>query len=125
VPSPIRSPLKTTGRPGFAHTIFPGSHEAFDLLCVGGFWTPTESRLTVPAASDSMQGTPIKVRDRGIYLNSALDLAGSGRLPIGAGAWQLRYEFYAISFPLLSVSIAINVTNWDAPNASIISQETN
>ena len=34
-PSPIRSPLKATGRPGFSHTIFPKSHEAFDLLCIG------------------------------------------------------------------------------------------
>jgi hypothetical protein len=34
-PSPIRSPLKATGRPGFSHTIFPKSHEAFDLLFSG------------------------------------------------------------------------------------------
>lgn len=30
----VRSPLKATGRPGYAHTIFPNSHEAFDLLCI-------------------------------------------------------------------------------------------
>ena len=36
-PCPIRSPLKATARPGFAHTIFPKSYEAFDLLCVGTY----------------------------------------------------------------------------------------
>lgn len=120
-PSPIRSPLKATARDGFSHTIFPKSHEAFDLLCVG-------QRLVgpgwnVPAASSASVVPPTALVDRGVYLNSALDVVGGGLLPITPGAWMLRYEFYAIDFPLLSLSIELTVSSSHEPVATIVSQE--
>jgi len=152
-PSPILSPLKATGRPGFSHTIFPKSHEAFDLLCVGTYRRPavlnqpaelppasgpfnsqiSAARIFAPvggattsiiqAASGTFEGPPIAPLDQGVYLNSALDVVGAGRLPITSGAWVLRYEFYAIDFPLLSVAIKLTVTDWNEPVATIVSQE--
>jgi hypothetical protein len=121
-PSLIRSPLKTTGRPGYSHTVFPKSHEAFDLLCVG------ESRSTgpewpVPAATGSISGPPLAFRNPGVYLNSAYDVVGAGRLPITPGVWMLRYDFYAIDFPLLSVTIELDVADWNNPKATIVSQD--
>jgi hypothetical protein len=101
-PSPIRSPLKATGRPGFSHTIFPRSHEAFDLLCVG---------------------TCGQDRSPGILLNTALDVAAPPRLPITLGVWHLRYEFFAIDFPLLSVLVELTLTNWNQPSAKLVVQE--
>src|SRR5712691_10028829 len=61
-------------RPGFSHTIFPKSHEAFDLLCVGTYRRPVEPGWTVPAASGAFEGPPIALVDQGVYLNSALDV---------------------------------------------------
>jgi hypothetical protein len=122
-PSPIRSPLKATARPGYSHTIFPKSHEAFDLLCVGTHRNLIEPGLSVPAAGGAFEGPPITLIDQGVYLNSALDVVGAGRLPITAGVWTLRYEFYAIGFPLLSLSIELRLTDWSKPVATIISQE--
>jgi hypothetical protein len=119
-PSPIRSPLKATARPGFAHTIFPKSCEAFDLLCVG---MRQDIVANSPLNSGFFAGPPIAAEDQGVYLNSALDVMGAGRLPITLGNWLLRYEFYAIGFPLFSVSIELSVTDWNMPRASIISQE--
>jgi hypothetical protein len=121
--SPIRSPLKATARPGFSHTIFPRSHEAFDLLCVGTYQRPVESAWRLPAASWAFEGPPITLADPGVYLNSALDVVGAGRLPITSEPWTLRYEFYAIDFPVLSVSVKLSLTDWNAPKAQIVSQE--
>jgi hypothetical protein len=101
-PSPIRSPLKATGRPNFAHTIFPKSYEAFDLLCVG-----TYGETTKP----------------GVFLNTALDVAAAPRVPISAGVWRLRYDFFAIDFPVLSVLIELTLTDWNEPKATIIAQD--
>jgi hypothetical protein len=101
-PSPIRSPLKATARPSFAHTIFPKSYEAFDLLCVGTY---------------GQQAEP------GVFLNTAYDVAAAPRLPISAGVWQLRYEFFAIDFPVLSVLIDLTLTDWNEPRATILSQD--
>jgi hypothetical protein len=67
-PSAIRSPLKATGRPGFSHTIFPESHEAFDLLCVGEH-RPPEFGFTPPAASGTLIA-PVAFQNHGVYLNS-------------------------------------------------------
>ena len=120
-PSPIRSPLKATGRPGFSHTIFPGSHEAFDLLCVGEHRDPALG-LNLPVSGSAISA-PILLRNRGAYLNSAYDVIGAGRLPLGARVWLLQYEFYAIGFPLLSVVIELNAVDWDHPTARIVSQE--
>jgi hypothetical protein len=120
-PCPIRSPLKATGRPGFSHTIFPKSYEAFDLLCVGESRSP-QSEWPVPAATGSIS-TPLRFRNPGAYLNSAYDVLGAGRLPMPPGVWILRYEFYGIGFPLLAVSIELDATDWDDPHAKILSQE--
>lgn len=86
-PSVIRSPLKATARPGFAHTIFPNSHEAFDMLCVGeSVDQPGVERL---------------------YLNSALDRRPTEALPLSHGLCELEYEVFAIGFPLLTVKIEL------------------
>lgn len=113
-PTTIRSPLKATGRPGFSHTIFPKSYEAFDLLCVGGLWEPT--------GPTAQSGFP-PLTERGVYLNSALDVAGAGRLPMTDGIWWLRFEVYAIGFPLLSVLLELDITTWARPDAHLLSQE--
>jgi hypothetical protein len=120
-PSPIRSPLKATARPGFFHTIFPNSHEAFDLLCVGD--RITQQAMPQPATTGAVAGPLSLFRDPGVHLNSALDVVGAGRLPINSGVWQLRYEFYAIGFPVLSVIVELNVRDWGTPKARILSQE--
>ncbi|MDX2151430.1 MAG: hypothetical protein SFV54_11905 [Bryobacteraceae bacterium] len=109
VPSAIRSPLKASGRPGFAHTIFPRSHETFDLLCVG--------RIIEPVQGD------VIVHPQGVYLNSALDLAGAGCIGTEAGLWRLAYEVIAIDFPTLSVSVELDVRDWEKPRASLMHQE--
>jgi len=42
----IRSPLKATARSGFSHTIFPKSHEAFDVLCIGKYYVRPITHLS-------------------------------------------------------------------------------
>ncbi len=101
-PSPIRSPLKATARPGFAHTIFPKSFEAFDLLCVGRYGQEP---------------------DPGVFLNTAYDFAAAPRIPVSVGVWWFRYEFFAIDFPVLAVLIELTLTDWNAPRATIVNQE--
>jgi hypothetical protein len=98
----IRSPLKATGFPGFSHTIFPQSHEAFDLLCVGKYGS----------------------EEQGVFLNTALDEIRAPRLSITQGVWKLRYDFFAIDFPLLSVLVELNLTDWNRHSARIIDQKT-
>lgn len=102
-PSPIRSPLKATGQPGFSHTIFPQSHEAFDLLCIG---TDTANR-----------------GQRRAYLNSALDVVPTRDLGIMGGAWNLRYQFFAIEFPILTVAIELILDGGLAMRPRILEQE--
>jgi hypothetical protein len=122
-PCPIRSPLKATGRPGFSHTIFPSSHEAFDLLCIGTYGEPLELNFLAPPVSGDVVRSPVMRGRPGVFLNSALDVAGGRPLPITPGAWTLRYEFFAINFPVLSVSIELTLRDGREPSARIVTQE--
>jgi len=99
----IRSAIKATGRPGYAHTIFPDSHEAFDLFCVGrADHLPNEDR---------------------VYLNSALDLIPKPALEITRGVWKLEYQFHAIGFPLIIVMVRLEWPRDGLPSAKVVSQE--
>lgn len=115
-PCPIRSPLNATGRPGFAQTIFPQSHEAFDILCIGAyspnFWgaPPASGHVEAPSIADAA------------YLNSALDVTPLPRLPITPGVWMLRYEFVAIDFPLLSATIELTLEGWNKAAVKLVEQ---
>jgi hypothetical protein len=120
---PIRSPLKATARPGFSHTIFPRSHEAFDLLCVGTYGKPAELNFSSPPVSGAIVRPAMMDEKVGVFLNSALDVFVAPQLPITPGAWQLRYEFFAIDFPVLSVLVDFTLTNQYEPSAVIRSQE--
>jgi hypothetical protein len=122
-PSPIRSPLKATAFPGFSHTIFPGSYEAFDLLCVGTYSKPELSFLAPPASGALVEPETAR-EETGVFLNTALDVVGAPRLPITTGTWNLRYEFFAIDFPVLSVSVELTLTDRNQPRARILNQET-
>jgi len=122
-PCPIRSPLKTTARPGFSHTIFPKSWEAFDMLCVGTYSKPGSLILSVPPASGAMVELVAMPEERQVLLNTALDLDQAPLLPITRGIWDLRYEFYAIDFPVLTVDVELDVSDWNKPKARIIKQE--
>lgn len=121
-PSPIRSPLKATAFPGFSHTIFPGSHEAFDLLCFGTYSKP-ESSFLAPPASGAVVGPEVLREEPGVFLNTALDVVGAPRLPITQGVWKLHYEFFAIDFPILSVWVDLTLTDRYEPSAKILTQE--
>jgi len=114
---PIRSPLKATGRPGFVQTIFPQSHEAFDILCLGAY---DLGQWAIPPASGNIA---VSVHSDGVYLNSALDVVPLPRLPITPGTWTLRYEFYAINFPLLSVSLRLRLDDWTKAEVIIVEQK--
>jgi hypothetical protein len=102
-PCPIRSPLKATGKPGFSHTIFPKSHEAFDLLCFG--------------QSSYLPGV------EQVYLNTARDVAGAQHLPLTKGSWVIEYEFCAIGFPLLRVLIEFNWPTFGSVTTDIMAEE--
>ena len=123
-PSPIRSPLKATARHGFAHTIFPKSHEAFDLLVVGAYVQPSGGLMYVPSTSGAVEGTDPGFLEEGVYLNTALDVASPPQLPIYPGVWHLHYDFFAIDFPLLSVAVEVDLCDRHGPKAKIIAQET-
>jgi hypothetical protein len=129
-PCGIRSPLKATGRPGFSHTIFPKSHEAFDLLCLGMYRRADELDCSAPPVSGAFLRTSggllrtVTLREeRGLFLNTALDRAGAQRLPITPGTWRFRYEFFAIDFPLLSVLLEVAFTDWEDLTTRILTQE--
>jgi len=122
-PSTIRSPLKATAFRGFSHTIFPKSHEAFDLLCVGTY-AKQELNFLAPPASGAFITPPVVVhQERDVFLNTALDVDAPPRLPITPGVWRLRYEFFAIDFPVLSVLVELTVLADNEPSAKLISQE--
>jgi hypothetical protein len=123
LPSPIRSPLKATGRYGFSHTIFPRSWEAFDLLCVGMYSGRDELFLSAPAASGTVVEPITMPQERQVLLNTAFDVIQAPTLPITAGVWQLRYEFFAIDFPVLTVIIELDLTDWGKPKPKILAQE--
>jgi hypothetical protein len=122
-PSPIRSPLKATEFPGFSHTIFPKSYEAFDLLCVGAYSPPAALGFLTPPGSGALVGTSVVHEEPGVYLNTALDVVGAPHLPIASGVWMLRYEFFAIDFPVLSVLIELTLRHGAKPTARILTQE--
>jgi hypothetical protein len=121
-PSPIRSPLKATARPGFSHTIFPKSHEAFDLLCVG-VYDHEGLNCLAPSVSGALVDPATCYGEWGVFLNTALDLAAPPRLAITPGDWHLRYEFFAIGFPLLSVLVELTLTDWNQPSPKLVAQE--
>jgi hypothetical protein len=122
-PSRIRSPLKATGRPGFSHTIFPRSYEAFDLLCIGTYSEPAQLVFSAPAASGSLTGPAMVPGGSGVFLNTALDVVGGQRLAITPGDWRLRYEFFAIDFPILSILVELALPDWNTPSAGLLAQE--
>jgi hypothetical protein len=113
--SHIRSPLKASGRPGFAHTIFPRSHETFDLLCVGSL---TEHNAVPGPAANGVTTT----RATGVFLNSALDAPWTP-LRMANGVWTLRFEILALDFPLLSLTIELTLPDHGEPTARLLSQE--
>lgn len=121
-PSPIRSPLKATAFPGFSHTIFPKSYEAFDLLCVGTY-DKAEANFLAPAASGAIVGSQVINGAPSVFLNTALDSDVIPQLPITPGVWKLHYEFFAIEFPVLSIWIELTLSNWNSYSAKILSQE--
>jgi len=121
-PSRIRSPLKATARPGFSHTIFPKSHEAFDLLCVGAYSSQGGPSFVVPPLSGALVGSVV-CGEPGVFLNTALDVVAPPRLPITLGVWHLRYDFFAIDFPVLSVLVELTISDWNQPSAKLLSQE--
>jgi hypothetical protein len=99
----FQSPLKATGKPAFSHTIFPRSHEDFDLLCIGeSIYHSGEER---------------------VYLNSALDLTPTPSLKITNGTWELIYEFHAIEFPVLRVVIELRWPKRGRSWARVLAQE--
>lgn len=80
------SHLKVTGQPGYAQTIWPGNHGAFDLLL----------------AKAGQGGS--------ICLNSSLDLSPKPPIITQPGRYILRYEILSESFPVLKFSIQLDVT---------------
>jgi hypothetical protein len=122
----IRSPLKATGRPGFKHTIFPKSHEAFDLLCIGIDQKPKPGSTivaAVPAATGQVLG--MIGPNCHVYLNSAYDVQWECPLPVTTGHWNFRFEIIAIGFPVMTVDVEVEVPgklSKTAPTARIISQ---
>jgi hypothetical protein len=108
-PSGIRSPLKATGRPGYSHTIFPNSYETFDLLCFG--------KQVLPGPQSSTRAVEAV---HSIYLNTSLDVSPLPSLPISDGTWRLKFEFFAIDFPLLTVLIRLTISGTRRPVATLI-----
>jgi hypothetical protein len=81
------SSLKANGQPGYANTIWPKSHGAFDLLFA-------------------------KIEPKGsVYLNSSLDLTPKPAIIDRTGFYVLCYEVLAESFPILKFSIQLEVAN--------------
>jgi hypothetical protein len=80
------SPLKTTGQPGYARTIWPEDHGAWDLFTV------------------SVQPP------RAIFLNSCLDLWPRKPLIDKPGLYALEYQIFAENFPVLRFQIELQFT---------------
>jgi hypothetical protein len=119
-PCEIRSPLKATARSGFSHTIFPKSHEAFDILCIGKYYARPIRKLS----GEIIEQPGLPEPEVAAYLNSALDVAPLPKPPLTCGVWVLRYEIFAISFPVLTVLVELNIPDGEPPTARIISQGT-
>jgi hypothetical protein len=97
LPVADQSYLKANGQPGYAHTIWPRSHGAFDLLLA-------------------------KVEPGGaICLNSSLDLTPKPTIIAHPGRYILGYEVLAESFPILKFSIQLDVSqNAQATQAQLL-----
>lgn len=89
--SPDRSYLKCTGTIGYSNIILPDNHIAFDLLSVD-VNNPTN-----------------------VYLHSSLDVTPRAPIISQAGIYNLEYEIYAESFPVLNFSIQLSL-NGDINN---------
>jgi hypothetical protein len=122
-PSPIRAPLKATGRPGPSQTIFPKSHEAFDLLCVGNYTELPSPNFYLPPVSGALYRTSTILEQPQVFLNTVLDVVGSHALQITLGVWHLRYEFFAVGFPVLSATVELTVKDWSKPSARLLVQD--
>jgi hypothetical protein len=125
-PSPIRSPLKATGRPGFSHTIFPKSHEAFDLLCIGrnapvGSGSVVASTQAHVVTDYAVLGSVIGPMHK-VFLNCALDVFPVRELPITPGVWILHYEVFAIDFPVLRVFVELTFPTEGDPTAKVVNE---
>jgi len=57
-----------------------------------------------------------------VFLNCALDIDPLPPLPIPPGIWVLEYEFFAVSFPILTVRIELNLPVTGDPTARLISE---
>ncbi len=93
-----RSPLKTTGQPGYTQVIWPQSHAAWDLFAV---------RMDAPPA---------------IYLNSALDVAPRSPLISLPGEYVLTYEIFAENFPVLRFDVRLSVSNDPLTTSAILTE---
>jgi hypothetical protein len=83
--SPDKSHLKVSGQPGYAQTILPGSHGAFDFLALA-------------------LGRP-----HTLTLNSALDVRPRGTLIDEPGDYILEYEVFAPGLPVLAFGVEIRL----------------
>jgi hypothetical protein len=101
-----------------------------ELLCAslgrfyfcGRYSNGEEFNVSAPALSGSLVGPVTTSGESGVFLNTALDVDQAQRLPITSGTWQLRYEFFAIDFPVLSVLIELTITDWSEPIARMLTQ---
>ena len=100
-PARIRSHLKVTGHAAsFDQTIWPLSHGAVDLLCVGVNHSPA------------------------VFLNTSLDVPQSPIIT-QTGEYLLEYEIFAQGFPVTRFVIKLSVTdNPFSSTAALLSQES-
>jgi len=91
-----RSPLKTTGQPGYSQVIWPLSHAAWDFLAVD---------IDQPGY---------------VFLNSALDSVPRNPVISKPGHYTLSYEVFAENFPVLRFQVNLAVaSNPDNTTASL------
>lgn len=93
-----RSPLKTTGQPGYTQVIWPRSHAAWDLFAV---------RMDTPST---------------ICLNSALDVAPRSPVISLPGEYVLTYEIFAENFPVLRFDVRLSVSDNPQATSAILAE---
>lgn len=81
-----RSHLKCTGTIGYSNTIWPKNHIAFDLLSID-----------INSQTD-------------VYLHSSLDVKPRNPIITTIGIYDLEYEVYAASFPVLTFKVQLDLT---------------
>jgi hypothetical protein len=74
------------------------------------------------AVSGAIVGSPSVQWTQGVFLNSALDSVEGHSLDITPGDWEIRYEFVALNFPVLSVSIKLTLSDDYVPAVSLLDQ---